>query len=85
MFENIRSMKQDLSFEYAKEVFKRYNIEFSKYCTLGISLQNDEMYTNLGLLISDQCMHTIKVAVFSDEEKLIFVILKNLVDLFSNS
>ena len=54
-FENICSMEQGLSFDYAKELFNRYNIEFSKskYCALGITLQNNEMYANLGLLISD--------------------------------
>ena len=31
--------------------------------TLGI-MSHDGIYTNLGLLLSDQCVHTIKIAVF---------------------
>lgn len=69
-FESMRSMEQDLTFESAKEAFKRYNIEFSKtkYRALGITTQADELYSNLALIISDQCAHTTKVAVFADEE-----------------
>ena len=69
-FESMRSMKQDLTFKSAKEAFKRYNIEFSKtkYRALGITTQADELYSNLALIISDQCAHTTKIAVFADEE-----------------
>ena len=69
-FESMRSMEQDLTFKSAKEAFKRYNIEFSKtkYRALGITTQADELYSNLALIISDQCAHTTKVAVFADEE-----------------
>lgn len=69
-FESMRSMKQDLTFKSAREAFKRYNIEFSKtkYRALGITTQADELYSNLALIISDQCAHTTKVAVFADEE-----------------
>ena len=69
-FESMRSMEQDLTFKSAKEAFKRYNIEFSKtkYRALGIATQADELYSNLALIISDQCAHTTKVAVFADEE-----------------
>ena len=69
-FESMRSMGQDLTFKSAKEAFKRYNIEFSKtkYRALGITTQVDEIYSNLALIISDQCAHTTKVAVFADEE-----------------
>ncbi len=69
-FESMRSMEQALTFQSAKEAFKRYNIEFSKtkYRALGITTQADELYSNLALIISDQCVHTTKVAVFADEE-----------------
>ena len=69
-FESMRSMEQDLTFKSAREAFKRYNIEFSKtkYRALGITTQADELYSNLALIISDQCAHTTKVAVFADEE-----------------
>lgn len=69
-FEIMRSMEQELTFKSAKEAFKRYNIEFSKtkYRTLGVTMQGNELYSNLALIISDQCTHTTKVAVFADEE-----------------
>lgn len=69
-FESMRSMEQDLTFKSVKEAFKRYNIEFSKtkYRALGITTQADELYSNLALIISDQCAHTTKVAVFADKE-----------------
>lgn len=68
-FESMRSMEQDLTFNSAKEAFKRYSIEFSetKYRALGITAQDDELYSNLALIISDQCTHTTKVAVFADD------------------
>ena len=66
-FESARSIEQNLTFEAAKNTFNRYGVEFSaeKYRALGIT--QNEMYTNLALLISDQCQHTIKIAVFNDE------------------
>lgn len=69
-FESMRSMEQALTFRSAEEAFRRYNIEFSetKYRALGITTQADGLYSNLALVISDQCAHTTKVAVFADEE-----------------
>ncbi len=68
-FETMRSLEQELTFESASRAFARYHIEFSstKYRALGITAQGDELYTNLALLLSDQCAHTTKVAVFADE------------------
>jgi ATP-dependent DNA helicase RecG len=69
-FEGMRSVEQELSFNSAKEAFGRYGIEFSKtkYRALGITTKADELYSNLALIISDQCTHTTKVAVFADDE-----------------
>ena len=39
--------------------------------TLGL-IGEDDLYTNLALLLSDQCNHTLKVAVFEGIEKNIF-------------
>ena len=66
-YEGSRSLEQDLTFHAAESAFERYGVEVSveKYRALGIT-QND-IYTNLALLLSDQCHHTIKVAVFKDE------------------
>lgn len=69
-FEATRSLEQGLTFEHAKEAFKRYNVDFTKtkYRALGVTLQGNSLYSNLALLLSDQCVHTTKVAVFADTE-----------------
>ena len=74
MFEEMRSMEQGLTFEAAAAAFKRYGVEFGseKYRALGVTQKSDELYTNLALIISDQCAHTTKVAVFGDESNTTF-------------
>ena len=64
-FEDMRSLEQDLTFEAARKEFSERNIPFGEpqMKTLGI-MTHDGVYTNLGLLLSDQCVHTIKVAAF---------------------
>lgn len=72
-FEEMRSLEQELTFEATIKEFKHRNIDFGpqQMQTLKI-LNNDGIYTNLGLLLSEQCAHTIKVAVFQGEEQSIF-------------
>ncbi len=69
VFEEMRSMVQELTFESASNIFKKYFVEFSeeKYRALGIIQPNNKLFTNLALILSDQCSHTIKVAVFGDD------------------
>ena len=64
-FEEMRSIEQNLTFVKAGKEFSDRNIKFgqTQMKTLGIVTQ-DGVYTNLGLLLSDQCVHTIKAAVF---------------------
>lgn len=64
-FEEMRSLEQELTFEAAKQEFSERNILFgeAQMKTLGI-MTHDDVYTNLGLLLYDQCVHTIKAAVF---------------------
>lgn len=73
-FEEMRSMEQDLSFDAAANAFKKYGVPFGaeKYRALGITQKNDELFTNLALIISDQCAHTTKVAVFGDDSNTVF-------------
>lgn len=73
-FEEIRSLEQDLTFDAAAIAFKRYGVEFSteKYRALCMTQKNDDIYTNLALLLSDQCAHTTKIAVFSDDARTVF-------------
>lgn len=74
IFEDLRSLNQNLSFEYTAKVFLKHKIDFreDKYYILGIKNKDFELYTNLRLLLSEQCTHTIKVAVFADEQNTIF-------------
>ncbi len=64
-FEEMRSLEQNLTFESAKQEFSERNVLFgqAQMKTLGI-MSRDGIYTNLGLLLSEQCVHTIKAAVF---------------------
>jgi len=73
-FEEMRSMEQNLSFEAAANAFEKYGVPFGKekYRALGITQKNDELFTNLALIISDQCAHTTKVAVFGDDSNTTF-------------
>ncbi len=73
-FEEIRSLEQELTFDAAERAFKLYGVPFGaeKYRVLGITDKKDEMYTNLALLLSDQCTHTTKIAVFSDDACTVF-------------
>lgn len=72
VFEEMRSMNQNLAFDSAEKTFAKYGVAFGldKYRTLGIV--RNGLYTNLGLILSDQCLHTVKVAVFGDDAKTIF-------------
>jgi len=74
VFEESRSLEQDLTFEAAETAFKRYGVEFGaeKYRALGITQKKGELFTNLALLLSDQCAHTTKIAVFSDDARTVF-------------
>lgn len=81
-FEQMRSLEQDLTFLSAKTEFDESNIPF-KEKNLGIQNQ-DGIYTNLGLLLSDQCKHTIKVAVLMEKHRMFFKIEMNLPVHYSN-
>lgn len=74
IFEDGRALNQELTFDAAKGAFESKSIplEKSKYAALGVCRIDDRLFTNLGLILSDQCEHTIKVAVFSDEANTIF-------------
>lgn len=65
-YEDTRCLEQELTFDAAKTAFQRYGVAFSeeKYCALGMI--REDSFTNLALLLSDQCRHTTKIAVFND-------------------
>ena len=72
-YEDVRSLNQELIFVEAEKVFKAQNVSFGtgQQKTLGL-MNTVGIYTNLGLLLSDQCVHTIKLAVFEGTEKVTF-------------
>jgi ATP-dependent DNA helicase RecG len=72
-FENNRSLIQELTFTSLNREMALRQLEFSQVQmkNLGI-LTGDDIYTNMGLLVSDQCKHTIKFAIFQGADKLIF-------------
>ena len=74
VFEEMRAMKQELTFDAATAAFKRYGVAFGKekFRALGVTQPEGDLYTNLALLISDQCAHSVKIAVFGDEAKTTF-------------
>lgn len=73
-FEEMRSLNQELTFHAVADAFQKYQVEFGeeKYRALGMIQPGDALYTNLALLLSDQCTHTTKVAVFGDETNTTF-------------
>ena len=72
-FESNRSLIQELTFTSLNKEMERRNLEFSEVHmkNLGI-LSSDDIYTNMGLLVSDQCKHSIKFAIFQGTDKLVF-------------
>lgn len=74
-FESASSSLQDLTFEATKEEFNKRKIAFSeeKYLSLGLRDGEKNLFTNLAFLLSDQCPHSVKVAVFDDPNNTIFI------------
>ncbi|MDR1961302.1 MAG: putative DNA binding domain-containing protein, partial [Gracilibacteraceae bacterium] len=72
-YEKLRSVEQNLDFTSASAEFAKRNVPFgtSQMGTLGVA-SADGVYTNLGLLLSEQCVHTIKTAVFQDTTQQVF-------------
>lgn len=72
-FEAMRSLNQELTFEATKKEFGLRNIEFGPQQMRTLKLvDQDNLYSNLGLLLSDQCIHTIKAAVFQGNDQTVF-------------
>ena len=72
-YEDARSLNQQLTFEKATDYFAKRKLPFGEQQkrTLNI-IGADGTYTNLGMLLSDQCVHTIKLAVFDGSKKSVF-------------
>lgn len=72
-FEANRSLVQELTFNKLDEELQKRGLEFTEVQmkNLGI-LSSDDIYTNMGLLVSDQCKYSIKFAIFQGTDKLVF-------------
>ncbi len=72
-YDKARSLNQELTFNFAEGFFKKYGVPFAyeNKRTLGL-IDADGFYTNAALLLSDQCEHSIKCAVFKGTGKSIF-------------
>lgn len=73
-YEESRSMVQELTFSVLEDELSQKNIDF------GVSqmknwrlIGEDGLYTNLALLLSDQCEHSITAAIFQGKEEEIFL------------
>lgn len=69
-FDKMRSINQELTFEYAEKTFQTSQIVFDAVHkrTLGL-IDVDGYYTNAALLLSDQCGHIIRCAVYEGTGK----------------
>ena len=72
-YELTRSLNQNLTFIQAETEFFNAGLSFgeNQKRTLGI-IGQDGCYTNLGLLLSDQCEHSIKFAIYNGTTKEVF-------------
>ncbi len=69
-FEEMRSLEQNLTFLAADDQFAKCKVAFdiAKQKTLGL-MSADGVYSNVGLLLSDQCSTTIKAATFAGKDQ----------------
>ena len=63
---DMRSLEQELTFEKVTAEFAKRNLSLgeTQMKTLGL-IDRDGLYSNLALLLSDQCPHIIKAATFA--------------------
>ena len=72
-YETARSLMQELTFRSAERIFREEKIRFGakQKRTLGL-IGEDGSFSNLALLLSDQCLHTVRLAVFEGVSKRVF-------------
>jgi hypothetical protein len=65
--------QQELTFAETEKAFDEHTILFGAEQQKSLHIKSvDGLFSNLGLLLSDQCPFTIKAAVFEGLEKVIF-------------
>ncbi|MBQ7498485.1 MAG: ATP-binding protein, partial [Selenomonas sp.] len=69
-YETRRSLRQELTFTSMKKLFaqKKVKLENQQFMTLGLKTR-DGIFTNLALLLSEECPHELKIAVFAGTSK----------------
>lgn len=72
-FEECRSLQQDLTFEAFNTALRKRDIELgsAQMKTLRL-IGEDGLYTNLALILSEQCPFSTKAAIFQGKEKIVF-------------
>ena len=69
-FDKMRSINQELTFEYAEKTFQTSQVAFDAVHKRMLGLIDvDGYYTNAALLLSDQCGHIIRCAVYEGTGK----------------
>ena len=72
-FEAMRCLDQELTFDATEKEFELRSVEFGPQQMRTLKLvDNDGLYSNLALLLSDQNPYTVKVAVFQGTNQMIF-------------
>lgn len=70
MWELMRSLNQNLTFQALQQEFAKRKVELGNPQMKTLHLESgDGLYTNLGLLLSDQAPSTLKAAVFEDDSQ----------------
>ena len=72
-FEAMRSLEQSLTFQATEAQFAKRNVPYdtAKMQTLGM-ISQDGIYSNVALLLSEQCPNTIKAATFAGVDQSVF-------------
>lgn len=69
-FEEMRALEQELHFDAIATEFRARNLAFEPQQQKNLGLLDvDNLYTNLALLVSEECKHSIKLAVFQGVDK----------------
>lgn len=66
----MRTSNHNLTFQQAASFFQQHGITLSdsEYKSFGMVQTENNVYTNLTLLLSDQCRHTVYIAVFEGQD-----------------
>ncbi|MCH9276986.1 putative DNA binding domain-containing protein [Bifidobacterium amazonense] len=69
-FDAAVSIDQDLTFNYAVNVFQRQHLAWGEAQQRSLGMINEDgLYTNAAALLSDQCRHSVKCAVYQGTTK----------------